>query len=116
MFHPGYIESCHEQKDAKWYRERQCVSSYCDNLESGGFIPCGESNNHVFCFVNGDIQYSHWLDLSKFNIFTCNFVFGHSCMNKILKRRWSCCGASYKGTLTDMINIKGCTNNYNKTN
>lgn len=116
MFHPGYIESCHEQKDANWYRERQCVESYCENLEKGGFIPCGESNNRPFCFVNRTIQYSHLLDLFKFNIFTCNFVVGHQCADKTLKRRWSCCGTSCKSTLADMINIKGCTSKYNKTN
>jgi len=116
MFHPGYIESCHEKKDAKWYRGELCPEWYCKRVEEGSFIPCGTSGDNPFCIVHRNIIIPlSWLHLEPFNVHCCGFVFGKDCTDKKLLRRWSCCNASYEGTFRDMINLKGCSEKYNKT-
>ena len=117
-FHPGYIESCHDQINANWYREQMCPRYYCDNLEKGEFIPCGTSGDRAFCFYNNQVDDSHVaLDFTYFNVHCCGFVFGKPCQNDVLLRKWSCCHRNSRCTLNEMIEIPGCVqaNSFNFT-
>ena len=112
--HSGFIESCHKSKDASWYKKQKdrnghyvYCQDFCEKLETGGFIPCGNSGGILFSFYED----------GRFNCIdggivpkgyeTCCFVTGWDCKTKKLRRRWSCCGNSIYGTFYEM-NKLGC--------
>ncbi len=116
MFHPGYIESCHTPRNAQWYKKEKCIKSFCKNIENGGYIPCGSSGNRPFMIIDNEVHTSR-LNLYDFNIYCCCFIFGKECDEERLERRWSCCHKRLKGTMLDMLTLKGCEKitNYNVT-
>ena len=117
-YHPGYIESCHEPKCSKWYKEYKVKKDdleydryskeFCDNLEHGGFIPCGNSGQLPFCFIDGELDITQKEYKSMKRKSTCCFVFGKLCDKVCTKRRWTCCKREFSGNLEDAILYKGC--------
>ena len=113
--HCGYIESCHNpMKDVVYFKEckdgdgnQKYTDNFCDALKSGNFIPCGNSAGITW-------QFNSWGDsncqksLCPKGSATCCFLFGVACDDKVLWRRWSCCGICHFGTIKDMKDLP-CT-------
>jgi len=119
--HSGYIESCHERKNASYYRKLKSRSKcgtylptysrgFCDRLEEGSFIPCGTSGCLAYreCFDDGIPNYRTVVQIPV-NHLTCGYVFGKLCYEQKLVRRWSCCKMTIIGTMADMDYVR-CKN------
>jgi hypothetical protein len=117
-YHPGYVESCHGSCDVGWFRkekkhfdrpELRYSREFCDALERGDFIPCGSSGcvPRLFLKEGEQTPVCFKRTVSKREA-TCGFVFGTHCGDKILARRWNCCGQELTGRFEDMLTLKGC--------
>jgi hypothetical protein len=107
-YHSGYIESCHCAKEnVSWYIENQHSEDFCHAVQSGDFIPCGTSGDGLFYFAASVIDCAEPSKCPK-GYRCCCFVFGHNCLNDVLRRRWSCCKQELTCKFEDMITIKGC--------
>jgi serine/threonine protein kinase len=103
--HPGFVESCHPKKDSSWYRQSGYQKSFCNQLEIGGFIPCGSSGGDLF--IPGPVENPQRLSTNG-EIVCCCFVFGNNCLHQKLKRRWSCCNVERICLFSEMGTIPGC--------
>lgn len=110
-YHPGHIETCHEtpindENILKWYKNRipNCTQRYLYNLEHGRFIPCGNSGSILYMFLNDKLDVGN--TTSKH--YPCCFVYGQTCHEAKLLRRWTCCDQEQHSDLHDMIKIRGC--------
>ena len=100
--HCGYVESRHKIKECDTgYYERcvdyPCYKTFCDNLKSGGYIPCGCSGGSLYLVDSFDVPRGY---------LTCGFVYGQDCAHKKLWRRWTCCGQRIYGTMDDIKNVQ----------
>ena len=114
--HTGYVESCHSPcvEDTSWYANAECSEAYCKALNTGSFIPCGNSGNVGFVLSKKTKNLAaEGHDFKDCNMFCCCFVYGQECKTDILLRRWSCCGQSVRGTLLDVLSIVGCPSTKN---
>ena len=118
-YHPGYVESCHEpRKNVDWYEQEKLPRydlqfrysrAFCNALQTGGFIPCGNSGGLPFVFLKpNDTTADLCLHRISSSLATCAFVYGTPCEGKILKRRWTCCRKELVCKFDDMITLKGC--------
>jgi hypothetical protein len=122
-YHSGYVESCHPTvENVDWYREQaheavqeyhySCFVEFCNALQTGDFIPCGSSGNALFYFTasqnDSTIDNNNTVAVCQQGYYCCCFVFGTSCLNNVLRRRWSCCKQELTCKFQDMIEIKGC--------
>lgn len=109
MNHSGHIESCHSPKhNIEWYCDRKNGEDYRYSygfllkVKKGDFIPCGTSGEDLFVPNSlGQIsQKTDYLAMKKAT--TCCFVYGKSCIDEVLERRWTCCGFTKKCKLDEM--------------
>lgn len=133
--HTGYIESCHDSTFTQklisnnryrtdyhnWYREEGYDTDFCNALQNNSFIPCGTSGEvpyghpYAFGFIdcNGSSTYigSSMPEKIQNNTTTCSFIYGISCCDCHLKRRWTCCGIQFDSvTINEMFQFP-CPNN-----
>lgn len=104
-YHPGYLLAKHASQDATWYKdnkEAECNPSFCESLERGDYIPCGGSGGILCTHIHTATQYV------RYGSKTCGFVFGNSCCDKKLERKWSCCERGASMTAREMYNLPGC--------
>lgn len=108
--HTGYIESCHFPRHNLWWylrEEEHHDPVFCNNLETGDFIPCGTSGDSPWVVRNNTITTDQSVCIPP-GYRCCNFVRGKLCNDLQLYRRWSCCGKALIGTLDDMRKFTGC--------
>ena len=113
MFHPGFVESCHEPRPhGWWYLKQGHPPNYCDAIEKGGYIVCGTSGSQPWCVdSNGEINNR----TERVKPPCCCFVTGRDCAGELLKRRWTCCRKEFTGTFYDCLKVQGCEFAYNLT-
>jgi hypothetical protein len=97
--HRGYAEARHDRCDnVHWYKEQKCCTMYVKNLQNGDYTPCGSSGGQTWNEVGSHRPRHHTSKIDTIvhhrlpsNIYSCCFVSGTNCQERILWRRMSCC-------------------------
>jgi hypothetical protein len=103
-YHPGFLLAKHSPTDATWYKTEaaECNLNFPKSLERGDYIQCGGSGGLLCTHIHTTTHYV------QYGYRTCGFIFGRSCCDQKLRRKWSCCGKGVSTTMSEMYKLPGC--------